>query len=182
MRREAIRERYGANARTPLVGISWMTTKSFKYADSKSIPLHLWRGILSTPQAKFVSLQYGDAAEEIANMNEMLDDKLIRDTDIDPNSDLDDFAAQVAAMDLVITTSNTTAHIAGALNIPALVLTPLGFGGFWHWFLDRDDSPWYPSVRLLRQAKRGEWGEVLERAAAALTAFTAEHLLRSSRA
>lgn len=181
-RREALRARYTTGPNTPLVGLSWMTGNGYKFADQKSIRLHEWESILSKAQARFVSLQYGDVAEEIARANSTRHDHIVLDTSVDASSDLADFAAQVAAMDFVITTSNTTAHVAGALNIPTLVLVPCGFGGLWHWFLDRDDSPWYPSVRLLRQSKRGEWGDVLERAATALDAFTAEYSVRSIKA
>ena len=64
-------------------------------------------------------------------------------------------------MDLIITISNTTAHVAGALGVPCWVLVPAGKGQFWYWFLDREDSPWYPSLRLFRQATPGVWADVI---------------------
>jgi ADP-heptose:LPS heptosyltransferase len=82
-------------------------------------------------------------------------------------TDLDGFAAQVAALDLVITISNTTAHVAGALGVPCWVLLPSGLGENWYWFLDRDDSPWYPSVRLFRQSEPGVWTDVINNVGAA---------------
>jgi ADP-heptose:LPS heptosyltransferase len=81
-------------------------------------------------------------------------------------SDLDAFAAQVAAMDLVISVSNTTVHMSGALGVPTWVMlntVPLPC-----WLLERDDSPWYPSVRLFRQSAAGDWANVTERIGKAL--------------
>jgi ADP-heptose:LPS heptosyltransferase len=123
------------------------------------------------PGATFVNLQYDSDLEEVANAAREFGARIISDPEIDAGGDLDDYAAQVAAMDLVISTSSASAHMGGALNVPTWVFVPLGIGGLWHWFTDREDSPWYPSVRLFRQSTRGEWGDVIERASTALDAF-----------
>jgi len=172
-KRDALRKRYRGADDLPLVGISWMTGTKLKFAAPKSIPLQNWLPLLSQRAARFVSLQYGDVRDEVAALNTRLGSDIFADPDIDADIDIDGFAAQVAAMDLVITTSNTTAHVAGALNVPALVLVPLGFGGLWHWFIEREDSPWYPSVRLIRQTRPGDWDDVLHRASDALESFLA---------
>ena len=86
-------------------------------------------------------------------MKQALGVEIYQDPEIDPMGDLDDFFAQVAALDLVISTSNTTVHVAGSQNIPCWVLLPWGRGALWYWFLERSDSPWYPSVRLYRQPR-----------------------------
>ena len=81
-------------------------------------------------------------------------------------ADLDAFAAEIAALDLVVTVSSTTAHLAGALGVPAWVLlntVPLS-----GWMMEREDSPWYPSVRLFRQRERGAWSKVVDAVSAAL--------------
>jgi ADP-heptose:LPS heptosyltransferase len=96
-----------------------------------------------------------------------------QDAEIDSLKDLDGFAAQVAAMDLVISVSNTTVHFAGALNVPVWTLLSAGLGLLWYWFRDREDSPWYPSMRLLRQQHLGDWGDVIARAAVELRAKAA---------
>ncbi len=75
---------------------------------------------------------------------------IVVDRSVDQFVSIDRFAAQIAAMDLVITIDNSTAHLAGALGIPTWVLLP--FAPDWRWQLDRDDSPWYPAMRLFRQA------------------------------
>ncbi len=146
----------------PLVGISWHS-KSTLASEDKSIPLDLWGPILNQTGARFVSLQYGDAAKDASAHS-----NIYRDPELDAVADVDAFAAQVAAMDLVITSSNTTVHMAGALNVPTLCLTPLVEGRPWYWFVGHDVSPWYPSVKLIWQTQRRTWTDVIERAAAEL--------------
>jgi ADP-heptose:LPS heptosyltransferase len=156
----------------PIIGISWRTAANTKISDHKTIELEAWAPLLAQ-QAMFVSLQYGDCRYEIGNAVRKLGRPLVVDDSVDAVKDMDACAAQVAAMDLVITTSNATAHVAGSLNVPVWTLVPKGYGFMWHWFLNRDDSPWYPSMRLLRQNKQGDWGPVLDRAAAMLASFIA---------
>lgn len=169
---DMLRARYtdGAPAQ-PLVGISWRTVKGTKVSAQKTIPLDRWGPILARPGVTYVSLQYGECDDEILAAQSAFGTPIFKDPAVNSTLDLDSLAAQIAAMDLVITTSNTTAHIAGALNVPTWTFVPKGHGSFWHWFVDRDDSPWYPSVRLFRQAERWEWRPALDQAADALSRF-----------
>jgi Flp pilus assembly protein TadD len=168
-RTAALRSRYLAAApRNKLVGISWRS-RNVRIEDAKSIPLERWKVLLTTPGITFVSLQYGDAAEEIAQIRRDLAVQILLDDEIDPLASLDDFAAQVAAMDLVISVSNTTVHIAGALGRPIWALVPSNHGRLWYWFLERSDSPWYPSARLFRQTADADWRPALTAAAEKLT-------------
>jgi ADP-heptose:LPS heptosyltransferase len=85
---------------------------------------------------------------------------------VDWASSLTDFgetAAAMATLDLVITVDTSVAHLAGAIGQP--VLTMLHHFPDWRWMLARDDSPWYPTMRLLRQSTRGDWTNVLRLAA-----------------
>ncbi|MGE4065089.1 MAG: tetratricopeptide repeat protein [Rhodospirillaceae bacterium] len=157
-----MREEYRAGNHLPLIGISWSTIDKSKVSTQKTIPLHRWGPILSMPGVRFVSLQYGPCEDEIAAAEKAFGVRITRDPRIDALGDLDTFASQVAAMDLVITTSNTTAHVAGGLGVPAWTFVPVGHGGFWHWFLARDVSAWYPSVRLFRQKTRGDWQPAID--------------------
>jgi ADP-heptose:LPS heptosyltransferase len=91
---------------------------------------------------------------------------ILIDRTIDQLSDLDIFAAQIAAMDLVITIDNSTAHLAGALGVPVWVLLP--FAPDWRWLLDREDCLWYPTMRLFRQTELGNWQSVVERVRSSL--------------
>jgi len=88
------------------------------------------------------------------------------DRSVDQLSNIDLFAAQIAAMDLVITIDNSTAHLAGALGVPVWVLLP--FARDWRWLQARDDSPWYPTMRLFRQPRRGDWQSVVQGVQSAL--------------
>lgn len=92
--------------------------------------------------------------------------ELVMDDGVDQIVDLDGFAAQVAAMDLVVTIDNTTAHLAGALGVPVWLLLP--FGPDWRWGAEGSGSVWYPGMRVFRQTRRGDWGSVVAEVAEAL--------------
>ncbi|MBI3708508.1 MAG: tetratricopeptide repeat protein [Proteobacteria bacterium] len=172
IRSGSLRARYRALGRGPIVGISWRSNRK-DLLRWKSSALLDWAPILTVPGVVFVNLQYGDCAADLAAVREKLGISVYNDAEIDSLKDLDGFAAQVAAMDLVISVSNTTVHFAGALNIPVWTLLSAGLGLLWYWFRDREDSPWYPSMRLLRQQHLGDWGDVIARAAVELRAKAA---------
>jgi Flp pilus assembly protein TadD len=146
------------------IGISWFSDNK-NIGNQKSTALLDWRGLFQTPGCNFVDLQYGDSEAE-RDAAERAGMKLHRAAGLDLTGDLEGLAGLIAALDLVITVSNTTAHLAGALGRDCWVL--LHDAPFWHWFTKREDSPWYPSMRLFRQARRGDWPEVFTRLAAAL--------------
>jgi Flp pilus assembly protein TadD len=158
-----------------IVGLSWRSTSEIA-GPHKSGALCNLAELLRTPGVMFVNLQYGDCAAEIAAAREEFGVEIFQDPAVDPIADVDAFFAQVSAMDLVITTSNTTAHVAGSQNVPVWVLLPRANGLFWYWFVGRDDSPWYPSARLIRaiteRVKRPWELEPAARAAADLARLT----------
>ncbi len=164
----SLKARYRKTTTKLTVGLAWRTAAAAKLAEHKSVALDQWGPILSQPNGSFVSLQYGDVAQEIDQANEKFRVSIFHDREVDPMADLDSFAAQVAAMDLVITTSNATAHMAGALGIPCWVVLPSGAGRLWHWFVERNDSPWYPSVKLYRHSWGNDWTAVLSQIGTAL--------------
>ncbi|MFL2770100.1 MAG: tetratricopeptide repeat protein [Rhodospirillaceae bacterium] len=133
-----------------IVGMSWKST-SEKLGRFKSSVLEDWHNMIANPDLFFVNLQYGDYEEEWANYTSKYPCTMFDDPDIDPIGNLEDAVAQIAAMDLVISVSNSNVHIAGALGIPTWLLLPNSTSTIWYWFLDRTDSPWYPSVRIFRQ-------------------------------
>ncbi len=163
-RRRKLRERYVKRGNDVLVGVSWHSS-SPAYA-RKSMTLADLRPVLRTPGASFVDLQYGDTAAERAAFGAETGLDLLHDAEVDQLADMDMFAAQVAAMDCVVTISNTAAHMAGALGVPTLLmLDPVPI---WYWMADRGDSPWYPSLRLFRQPAGEGWDGVVDRVGAAL--------------
>jgi ADP-heptose:LPS heptosyltransferase len=144
-----------------LVGISWIS-RNAAIGAHKSSDLSAWSDVLQTPGVRFVNLQYGDTTAERAGTN------LLNIDGLDLRDDLDGLAALMTACDLVVTVSNTTAHLAGALGVPTWVLVPAGAGKLWYWGQAGDSTPWYPSITIMRQAVQGQWQDVFSRVAARL--------------
>ena len=145
-----------------LVGISWKSTGiDKKRAHTKNAPLQYWIPILSRQDCYFISLQYGDIREDIEEHTSAFGCPIYVDEEIDSLENLDDFAAQVSALDLIISTSNATVHVAGGLGKRVWVL--LSSRPDWRWMLGRDDSLWYQTVRLFRQEKLRDLESVLQR-------------------
>ena len=82
-------------------------------------------------------------------------------------------AALMHHLDLVITVDTSVAHLAGALARPTWVLLP--FSSDWRWLVEREDSPWYPTMRLFRQTSRGDWAGVIDRVAQAIRDLAGRH-------
>ena len=164
-----LRQRYQTSNDQKVVGLSWHSGGSIGTAPFKSIALESWAPVLNCSDIKFVSLQYGDCTNEVRRVNQTQGSDIDLDPDIDSSGDMEAFAAQVAAMDLVISVSNTTVHVAGALGKPVWALVPKGPGAHWYWFQNRDDSPWYPSLRMFRQKNSGQWDDVLVEVAGQLS-------------
>ena len=79
---------------------------------------------------------------------------------------MDNFAARVSELDLVISIDNSTVHMAGGLGVPVWTLLP--YVPEWRWMLERRDTPWYPQMRLFRQPGPGDWGSVIDEVAECL--------------
>lgn len=165
--RSRLHQKYRAGDPTArVVGISWDSTA--RHGGRKRLPLEAWGPILAIPGIRFVSLQYGVGPDDPGVNRLGLGSRLVMDGEINALNNLDASAAQVAAMDLVITVSNTTAHLAGATGAPVWTLLADGPGCFWYWFRNRNDSPWYPSMRTIRQPSPGDWPAVVGHVAGAL--------------
>lgn len=150
------RERFRALGTGLKVGISWRAGGLGKEQLRRTATLDAWQNLLRIDGAQFINLQYGNCAEELAEARKTLGVTIHDFPDADPLGDLDAVAAQMAALDLVISVGNTTVHLAGALGVPALTVLPQVPG--WRWMLAGDRMPWYTSVELIRQQKAGEWG------------------------
>ncbi len=151
-------------------GLSWIS-KNNEFGRSKSLDLMQLRPLLELPGIDFIDLQYGDTSSErqaLATTRGLTVQKL---DDVDNFHDVDGLAALINACDIVLTVSNTTAHLACALGKPVLIMVPGSGSLFWYWHIDRADSPWYPTAVLLRQGPDGDWGDVLATARHALLEF-----------
>jgi tetratricopeptide (TPR) repeat protein len=148
------------------IGIVWAGSPAHRNNHNRSIALTQFSRILSTPGLQFVCLQKDVSATDLEVLRgngrvELFDDEI---------ADFADTAAIMAMLDLVVCVDTSVAHLAGALGRPVWVLLP--FSADYRWLLDREDSPWYPSARLLRQPRIGDWDSVLERVQQELLKFT----------
>ena len=141
-----------------LCGISWRSG-GLKTGLERSLPLSALVAALDSLDLTLVNLQYGNVDAEIEAHNAAHRLQVQRCASVDVFNDLDGLAALVAACDEVISVDNTTVHLGGALGVPVSVLLP--FHPDWRWQLKRTDSPWYPSLTLLRQHEPGNWSAPL---------------------
>ena len=150
-KRAAFRAKYEAQAEgRPIVGISWQSRKSIHQNDS-SVTLQDLQPALEKMGGYYVSLQYGETAEDIAAFQKETGIEVFQDPDVDQLKDMAALVDQVAALDSVLAAGSTVVHVAGALHIPVTVLNyEPGDGLIWHRFRDRSDSPWYPSMNIIR--------------------------------
>ncbi len=142
------------------VGISWAGSRTNADDRNRSCRLRQFEPLWSIPGVAFFSLQYDEAAAELAGSAGAVRDLSGR---------LGDFAVTatiVERLDLVISVDTAVVHLAGALGKPVWVV--LSFAPDWRWMLDREDTPWYPTMRLFRQPALGDWASVFARVAGEL--------------
>src|SRR5262249_1953457 len=136
------------------VGIAWAGSPVHRHDRHRSIPIERLKPLFEVAGARFFSLQVGGRAADLGGIEP------VPVTDL--SGELTDFgetAAAIANLDLVIAADTALAHLAGALNRPVWTLLP--FAPDWRWLLARSDSPWYPSMRLFRQTRPGEWDDAI---------------------
>ncbi|MBF0333437.1 MAG: tetratricopeptide repeat protein, partial [Alphaproteobacteria bacterium] len=146
------------------VGVTWAGSPTHGNDRHRSIDLDLLRPLFAVEGAQFFSLQKGPASPRLAELG-------LAGTVRDLGPDIRDFgdtAAALACLDLLISVDTSVVHLAGALARPTWVMVP--FHPDWRWLLDREDSPWYPTMRLYRQATIGDWPGVVARIAQTLRA------------
>ena len=144
------------------VGLVWAGNPSFHGDAQRSPRLAGLRPVLEVPGVRFFALQKGPGREDLEGM-----DLPSSFTDLGPDiADVADTAAIMANLDLVISSCTGPAHLAGALGVPLWVVLPLSPD--WRWLMGRDDSPWYPTARLFRQTRSGDWSGPAEAVARAL--------------
>jgi len=144
------------------IGIVWQGNPRAKADLGRSIPLALFAPLGEIPSVRLISLQKAHGLDQI--------DGTVPVTRLEgyDQGDFQDTAALIMALDLVITSDTSVAHLAGALGRPVWIV--LKHVPDWRWLLERTDSPWYPTARLFRQKVRGDWPGVFAEIAAALRA------------
>jgi tetratricopeptide (TPR) repeat protein len=147
------------DAGTKKVGIVWQGNPKNPKDRHRSLPLELFEPLAKVVGVKLVSLQVGAGTEQLAASAFPIIDL---GRGFNPDS-LDDLAAAISSLDLVVTVESGVAHLAGALGAPTWTLLP--FVPDWRWLLERSDCPWYPTMRLYRQSQPGEWTDVVARIA-----------------
>lgn len=149
------------------IGISWRSITP-QHGAGKTVPLAEWADALSVmcdAGCDIVSLQYGDTPELAAAPDS------IRRPGFDARYDIVALAGEIASCAHVVTVSNTTAHLAGALGVPATILVPDGMARYWYWGFG-ETTPWYASAQLARRRGR-PWADVLRDVAVDITRKTA---------
>jgi Flp pilus assembly protein TadD len=148
------------------VGIAWQGSLTFAGDSMRSAPLRCFSPLARVEGVRLFGLQKGQARDQLRAVARQF-------TVTDLGSTLDeaggaflDTAAVMMNLDLVITTDTAVAHLAGALGVPVWVA--LSIGPDWRWLVDREDCPWYPTMRLFRQPQLHAWDDVFERMAAEL--------------
>jgi tetratricopeptide (TPR) repeat protein len=146
------------------VGIAWQGNPKYKGDRLRSIPLASFEPLARLEGVHILSLQKGFGSEQlqgvdfpVVGLGSRLDEA---------SGPFRDTAAVMKNLDLIITSDTAIAHLAGALAVPVWVALP--FSAHWVWLMSRDDSPWYPTMRLFRQKSWGNWEQVFERMASAL--------------
>ena len=139
------------------VGVSWRGGTPATGQAARSMPLATLAPVLTLPNAHFISLQYGACSDEIAAVHERYGLTLHEWPRM--IADMDEAAALIASVDLIVTVCTTVAHLSGALGKSAWVMVPAV--AEWR-YLDRGARiPWYPALRLFRQSHRNAWGDVV---------------------
>src|SRR5271157_5013231 len=145
------------------IGIAWQGNPDHKKDRHRSFRLARFELLAGVPGIKLFSLQKGLGTEQLEELSG-------RFPVTDLGGRLDDFmdtAALVQNLDLVITPDTSLAHLAGALGVPVWVTIPLASD--WRWLLDREETAWYPTMRLFRQSRWGDWDDVFSRMAQELS-------------
>lgn len=165
--RDACRVRYDGWGDGLKIGLSWRSGNPV-VGTERSAPIELWDGILCQPDCVLVSLQYGDVTGDIADVQNRLGIEIHVDDDIDPLASMDDWLAQVAAMDLVISVDNSTVQVSGSLGVPTWTL--LSYVPEWRWLAAGSHNPWHPHMQVFRQSRLGDWAPVFNAVGARLRA------------
>ena len=144
-----------------VIGISWLS-KNNEIGQAKSLALADLLPLLSIPDTTFINLQYGETAEEVENIFNKYNIDIVSVKEVDNYNDLDGLASLISICDFVITSSNVTAHLSGALNKKTYLLLPHSRGKIWYWGTSGNSSLWYPSIHIFRSKTPDNWHGVIK--------------------
>jgi tetratricopeptide (TPR) repeat protein len=169
----AVGDRWHDPGRYYRIGVAWQGNPLNGVDRSRSFPLQKLAPLARLPFVKLVSLQKGDGVDQLGQLEARFDVAELHVSDgrgepID-SRDFLDTASAMHSVDLVITPETAVAHLAGAIGVP--VWAALAHVSDWRWQLEKDTSPWYPSMRLFRQPRPGEWDAVFAAMATAVRPF-----------
>ena len=167
-----LRTRYQALGPGLNIGICWRSGNPI-VGHERSAPLGLWRNILTRAGCNFISLQYGETAGDIEAARIAYGADVYVDGSVDPLTNAEDWFAQVAAMDLVISVDNSTIQVSGAQGIPTFTL--LSSAPEWRFGLAGHDHDWHPSIQVFRQSEPGNWDDAFTKLAGAFQIFLGIH-------
>jgi hypothetical protein len=153
------------------VGICWQGDPAAEGDVLRSIPLESFAPLANVRGVTLVSLQRIHGVEQLAALGDRFQVVDLGDDVDQKHGPFMDTAAIVKSLDLVVTCDTALAHLAGALAVPVWIAVSLSTQ--WRWMRDRDDSPWYPTARLFRQSRLGDWSDVMTRMAETLAPLAA---------
>jgi tetratricopeptide (TPR) repeat protein len=148
------------------VGIAWQGNPHHQWDHFRSFPADYFAALAAVPGVRLISLQKGQAAEQLRRLVKRFPITELDSEKDAPTAAFMDTAAVMQNLDLVVTADTSLAHLAGGLGVPVWV--PLSTVSDWRWLLKREDSPWYPTMRLFLQKTLGDWDGVFRRMATAL--------------
>ena len=143
-----------------ICGLAWKSQNE-RFGQEKSICLEQLEPILKNTLFEFINLQYGEVDSEIRKVTSRFGVNIHQIDGVDVYNDIDGLLALIDACDIVVTTSNLTAHLAGSIGKKGCVFVPFSKGKIWYWHLDDADSFWYPSLKVFHQGDRHDWYDTI---------------------
>lgn len=140
------------------IGVNWKSNSGTTGKD-RSIALETLMQALNIPHVEFIDLQYSDSTKERQELKRTLNLELKKIPELDTFNDLDGLASLISCCDWVVSVDNSTAHLAGAIGAPTLILLPLNAD--WRWLKPDTKTPWYQNTRLFWQKRMGVWDDAL---------------------
>ncbi len=140
------------------IGLAWQGSAGIRGDDDRTIPLRCLAGLCEMPGVRLISIQGLTGLDQLARIPQAMRIETLGDRIANNPGGVAEIAGVMANLDLVVTSDTMTAHLAGALGRPVWVA--LKHDPDWRWLCERADSPWYPTMRLFRQKRPGDWGSL----------------------